>query len=151
MKKDSPKMRSIPLSRGLWAIVDEADYARVSRYLWYSHKAANGIYYAARSAVLPKKGTILLHRFIMNAPPGKLVDHRDGNGLNNTRENLRIATASENGRNSYRHRNGTALLGVTKHKSGKYQAQRWGKYIGSFDTKEEAHRAFLKYDKEHPL
>jgi len=77
----SEETRVIPLRCGLFAIVDAADYEWLSRYRWFLCGAG----YAARHA--PGK-TILMHREIMQAPAGMVVDHINGNRLDNRRCNL---------------------------------------------------------------
>ena len=98
---------------------------------------------------------LLLHRIIMARVIGRPlddfehVDHRDGNGLNNTRANLRIATHTQNMQNRKRHKNNkSGYKGVYRRRSGKWRAaiRVNGKYIslGSFDTPEEAYAAYCK-------
>jgi hypothetical protein len=89
----SEETRLIPLKYGLHVIVDAADYEWLSRYKWFLCGAG----YAARHA--PGK-TIFMHREIMQAPPGMVVDHINGNRMDNRRSNLRICTRPENLRNA---------------------------------------------------
>ena len=89
---------------------------------------------------------IYLHRIILNAPKNKQIDHRDGNGLNNTRENLRIVSHSENQRNKKSYKNNSSgYKGVDK------PGSRWRArvhhegneiHIGYHDTAEDAARAY---------
>jgi hypothetical protein len=89
-------IRHIPLTRGLWAVVDAADYQWLSRYRWCVKSGRSGKFYAGRS----EGGRfIMMHRQIMQPPPGMVVDHIDGNPLNNRRCNLRICTLAQNARN----------------------------------------------------
>ena len=87
-------MPYIQLSQGLSAFVDLQDYERVSQHKWSSH---NGLY-AYRSLPRNKQPQKhqLLHRFILDAPESHRVDHIDGNGLNNSRKNLRLCAHWEN-------------------------------------------------------
>ena len=83
--------------------------------------------------------------FIPNPENKHLVDHIDGNVMNNSVSNLRWATHIENGRNSKMSKNNTSgYKGVYKTPSGKYQAQimvnRKVICLGKFDTAEQAHR-----------
>jgi hypothetical protein len=88
--------------------------------------------------------------------PEGLIDHKDGNGLNNCIANLRIATHYQNMQNRRKsHKNSSSLMGVSE-KKGKYQSSimtnRKRLYIGFFDTPEEAHQAYLTKKRElHPF
>lgn len=100
----------------------------------------------------------MLHRFIINAPFGKFVDHIDGNGLNNQKTNLRLCTNSQNMMNQKMHKdNRSGYKGVRFHKSSKkWQARICINYkdifLGGFKTAILAHEAYkkavLKYHKE---
>lgn len=88
-------VRNILLSKGGAALVDEADWADVSQFDWNS----NGAGYAQRNTVLDgRRTTVFMHREIMGLKRGDglLVDHANGNRLDNRRENLRICTRSQN-------------------------------------------------------
>jgi hypothetical protein len=95
-----------------------------------------------------------MSRFILSAPDGKLVDHIDGNPLNNQNENLRLCTNAENCRNTKIYKNNTSgYKGVQSiGKQGKWFAiincNRKQKYIGTFETKEEAAMAYNEYAKK---
>jgi HNH endonuclease len=88
-------MKEIPLTQGKVALVDDVDYPAVSQFKWHAQRAPN-TFYALRK--LPKVGgksrRISLHRFLLGGV--RRIDHRDGDGLNNRRENLRPATTSQN-------------------------------------------------------
>jgi len=86
--------------------------------------------------------TILLHRLIMRAPTGSIVDHANGDKLDNRRENLRFCTHQQNMQNSkVRSHSATGVKGVQKHRN-KYRAKICmnGRQVllGSFDTVVEA-------------
>lgn len=93
--------KAIALTRGYSAVVDDADYARVSQYRWHVRIDKHGIY-AGRNRRQPNGtyATQRLHTFLTGWPR---VDHIDGDGLNNQRSNLRPATAAENNRNARKH------------------------------------------------
>ncbi len=69
------------------------------KYKWYLSKGKNTYYLHCRMQKNNIKYTILFHRVVTSASCDVVVDHKDGNGLNNKKDNLRIATVSENNRN----------------------------------------------------
>jgi hypothetical protein len=95
--------RSIQLTRGLVAIVDDDDFERISAVKWYA-SPHGGVFYAKRKASVDgdMRVTIPMHRVIMAAPPGTHVDHVNGDTLDNRRANLRICSARENHQNRRR-------------------------------------------------
>jgi hypothetical protein len=107
--------------------------------------------YCRRRIGVKKYKSVLLHREIMNAPKGIDVDHRFGNGLDNRKRHLRLATESQNSRNRRPSKNGSSkYLGVCWDK----QKSRWYaaichdykvKYIGRFDSEIDA---ALAYDEQ---
>lgn len=136
----------VPLTRGQVALVDEEDAPAVLAHKWYTRRVRHA-FYAARS--LPRVGGVRreqrLHTFLTGWP---LVDHVNGNGLDNRRANLRPATNAENMRNRRRYANNTSgFKGVTFDKAkGRWKAQirldGRRRYIGRYDTAEEAARAY---------
>jgi hypothetical protein len=144
-----PETKEIPLTQGKVAIVDASDYEWLSQWKWRASKEEYTFYAHGHRLVESGKYVLVqMHRLILNAPDDMLVDHRDGNGLNNTRNNLRIATSFQNMFNTgKRITNTSGYKGVTWHK----QCQRWqvqikfmGKthYLGLFAEVEEAARAY---------
>lgn len=139
-------MAKIPLSQGLFAIVDDEDFDRANKHKWAALKNEWTTYVAWKV----NGSTIYLHRFIMGLVHGdkRQVDHIDRNGLNCSRKNLRICSQSENQRNTARHRDGSSRFkGVSYDKPrNKWKAQICLDYknrlIGRFKTEEEAARAY---------
>lgn len=74
-------------------LVSDEDYEKLAGFKWHIDRG-----YAKRNTRLPsgKHGTQYMHREIMDPPPGMVVDHIDHDGLNNTRENLRVVTQQQN-------------------------------------------------------
>jgi hypothetical protein len=141
-------MKRIPLTQGKSAIIDNADFAVVSRFKWYALNV-KGIFYAVRNVRGERRGTVFMHRDIMRTPPGKETDHRNGDGLDNRRRNLKICTHAENGANRPRvNRNNTTGSRGVYRKADKWQAQimRNGKsiYLGLFSRKSDAVAAVKK-------
>jgi hypothetical protein len=138
-------IRFIPLTKGKIAIVDLEDYAWLNKYKWYA-TYSDGRYYAYRRF---NKKSMSMHRYIMNAPKDKVVDHKDGNGLNNRRSNLRICAIREN-----------VLNRRGRYKTSKYKGVHWNKkvskwvssitergkykFLGHFDNEVEAAKAYDK-------
>lgn len=91
-------MKQIELSGkngiGKFVLVDDENHDHLSKVKWCVHKSGSTFY--ARRVICPH---VRMHRLIMNAPNGMVVDHIDGNGLNNQKSNLRLATMSQNGAN----------------------------------------------------
>lgn len=101
-------MKKLPLTRGMFALVSDADYERVKKFKWCVSRRAGANYVFRR---------VYLHREILHAAPGVMVDHRDGDGLNNLRRNIRRCTSLQNSRNSRRRSDNTSgFKGVSWHK-----------------------------------
>lgn len=94
-------MKTITLSQGKVALVDDANFDLVIPFRWHAVKIKDA-YYARDN-----DGTYM-HRLIMGAGPGEEVDHRDGDGLNNQRFNLRRCTHLQNLRNTRIQTNGSS-------------------------------------------
>jgi hypothetical protein len=141
--------QTIPLTKGYVAIVDDEDYAAVSAFKWtalVAKRKARTVVYAYRrigwdNANRRWKGQILLHRFIMGEPAGLDVDHRDGDGCNCQKNNLRVATRSQNLANNRRTVSVLGFRGITTYR-GKIIAQMRGRHLGFFETAEAAARAY---------
>ena len=92
-------MKEIPLTRGYVALVGDCDFERVSfGRKWQAlvaHRTDDSVRVYAYRGVGQKKREYL-HRMILNAPPSKQVDHKDGDGLNNVRSNLRLGNNRQN-------------------------------------------------------
>lgn len=141
--------RELPLTRGLVALVDVADFEWLNQWKWYAQERTDGGFYGARN--IPRAGgksrKVSLHREILGLKRGdrSQVDHANLNPLDNRRSNLRIASPSQNSANRARAKSGL---------KGAYYAkdrQKWFSsitvnyrqmYLGSFDSEELAHAAY---------
>lgn len=160
-------MKEIKLTRGQVALVDDEDFEYLNQWKWQAmkwHKLDN--YYATRTVfekriidgeIWTKRKSIKMHRFIMKAKDDLLVDHKDGNGLNNQKSNLREATPSQNLQNR---RPYSTTLRKTKFKgiiqrglSGQWQShiKLNGKNIslGTYATEIEAAFVYNEAAKKH--
>lgn len=141
-------MRQIPLSQGLFATVDDEDYEMLMQGWGWSAQKDRHTYYAVRSLspINGKKRAEKMHRVILSAPKGVLVDHIDGNGLNNCRTNIRLVTVAQNNHRARLMSNNTSGYKGVVLCQGKWMArigfQRTRIQIGMFDTKEEAAKAY---------
>lgn len=92
----------IPLTGDVFAIIDECDYEKVVAHAWKPLKTRIGKFYVMRmKRENGRSETVYLHRFLMGLEKGNktCVDHVDGNGLNNSRSNIRLCNPSQNGAN----------------------------------------------------
>lgn len=141
----SDDVRYIPLTRGRHAIVDAADYPELSKHKWYTQCAGRGRHpYACRKA--KDRDLIYMHRQIMKPPPGKEVDHIDGNTLNNRRSNLRVCTRLQNAQNRRRYTPRRSRFTGVYPSGDKWAAEvthaRRVYYLGQFDDEIEAAKAW---------
>lgn len=128
----------IELTRGHIALIDAADVPLVQGRSWFASGKLPKIYAATRG---DNGMPLTLHRFLMNPQGGLFVDHINGDGMDNRRCNLRLATPQQNMANARRKVSKAGFHGVIKTKTGKFFA-----YVqinlGTFDTVEEAARAY---------
>jgi len=138
-------MKTIQLTKGKITLVDNDDYEYLNQFNWYAADGAN-TYYARRQIRIGgnKRITYHMHREILNVPDGLETDHRDGNGLNNQRYNLRICTHSQNSMNRiYGRKNRDGYRGIFWHDKSKLWVARITinkkyRYLGYYKRKEVA-------------
>lgn len=142
-------MKELRLSKDLVALVDDEDYDDLVQYNWYPL-----IGYCTYARAYINGETVMLHNYLVHPPDGLLVDHKDRDGLNCQKHNMRLATRAQNAANSPRIQSetGSGYRGVV------YNWNKWRArikvcgefiYLGSFVTKEEAARAYDTAARQH--
>lgn len=147
---DGQECLRVPLTKEQFAIVDKSDAMLISGINWYAFKWTYG-FYAARK-IRPQSGvcvTQFMHNLIVPCPIGFQPDHKNGNGLDNRRCNLRAATISEQRANSRKRINPTSSqnLGVhwlnrERRWRARIQYHRQDIVLGYFKTESEAVTAY---------
>jgi hypothetical protein len=140
---------SIPLTLGQKALIDAEDLPLVAPFQWFAKRCRN-TYYAARNLPRRDNGTrpqVKMHRAILGVSDDAVVDHRDGNGLDNRRQNLRHATHSQNAANARRRADNTSgHAGVSWSRTDGKWLVRLGNggrfYVGLFTDKKDAVAAY---------
>lgn len=143
-------MVTLSLPSGDVTQVSPEDYDRVNSQKWHRNGRTRGGPYVKAYRVGDKFG-VLLHRFILNVleSPEVLVDHIDGDGMNNQRSNLRLASAQQNARNKSTHSTSkltSIFKGVDRPAGGRWRARimnnRKYNHIGMYDREIEAALAY---------
>ena len=142
---------TIPLTQGKVALIDEEDLPKIQGRSWWAAQTAVKMYAATSVWVDGQSVTVYMHQLITGFPPGTLVDHRNGDGLDCRRENMRPATWSQNAMNRAK----TKRKCTSRFKGVHFRKERskspWqatirfdGKQrpIGCFETEEDAARAY---------
>ena len=140
----------IPLTKGYEAIIDADDLHLVEGWNW-SARVRPWTVYACRTAYKDgSKVDVKMHRVILDACDGEIVDHQNGDGRDNRRTNLRVATATQNAQNACKRKDNTSgFKGVGFNKA----IGKWASYInvdgkrlhlGYHPEPEQAHAAYLK-------
>lgn len=137
-------MKEIQLTQRKITLVDDQDYEKVSQYRWFAQRNYRTFYAARRSY---KGGPLLfVHQLIMGVDHRGLIDHKNGNGLDNRGENLRVCSSSQNKRNVH-HKWGKR----SKYKGVFPDGNKWWAYIdvnkkrlglGTYETEEIAARVY---------
>ena len=109
-------MKRVPLTKGKIALIDDEDFEIVSQLKWYANEVGNSTYALAFRG---GKG-VLMHRLLLGTPGKMKVDHKDGDGLNNQKSNIRLCTTSQNGMN----RRPSSIKG----KTSRFKGVTWEKY-----------------------
>lgn len=142
-------MKQIVLTRGKYTLVDDEDYEYLSQWKWHADKGTK-TFYARRNSLSAngKRHIIKMHHEIIGKPPkGFEVDHRNGNGLWNLKNNLRFVTHRQNGQNRKNEKSSSKFPGVCWDKN----RQKWmarietkgiTQYLGRFINEFEAFEVY---------
>jgi hypothetical protein len=123
--------------------VDDSDRVLVENYRWGAYAAGGKPKYAVSVSCRDTGAKkVVMHRLIMGAKPGEIVDHVDGNGLNNRRSNLRLCSLAENSRNKTKKWGKHKFKGVWQNPGGTWVAIIKGKRVGKYLTEREAALAY---------
>jgi hypothetical protein len=144
----SPETRvvpmEIPLTQGFVALVDPEDYDALSKCKWHAAKNGNTVY--AKRGLNSK--TIFMHRVVIECKTGDEIDHIDGNGLNNQKSNLRVASPRVNQQNQHAKKNNKFPC-VYKTKYGRFrvsiQIKGRSRNIGHFVNEIDAYNYYLAF------
>lgn len=145
--------KRLSLTQGKVALVDDEDYERLKQYSWRFQQVPGRRTGGYARASIKRNGrytTVLMHRLILDAPPNRQVDHINGNGLDNRKANLRLASASQQQQNRALGKNNTSgYKGVgwwPRQKRWHASIQYHGEtiHLGYFKTKRAAAQAYDK-------
>jgi hypothetical protein len=142
-------MKTIALTQGFVALVDDADYERVSAFKWSATKTPRNVYAVRKVRTSAGRTTSqLLHRFIEGVTNRKIqVDHKDHDGLNCQRHNLRPCVPGENNGNQRKTRGASKHKGVSRDTGrGLWRAyitiHNKSKFLGRFHDERDAALAY---------
>jgi len=147
---------TIDLGDGRVALVDEEDFEEIARHTWRPLWSGSAWYVARSAKTGGRWQNVFMHRVITHAPRGVQVDHRNGDGLDNRRENLRLASSQQNARNR-KHRSDSRLpfKGITFDPRSRFRPWRARITVAgantasrSFATAEEAAREYDRMARE---
>lgn len=133
----------ISLTQNKIALIDDEDLDLVSEYTWCAHKAKQTYY-----AYTPEG--LKMHRLIIDAPKEMQVDHKNGDGLDNRKENLRVCTNQQNSYNKRKVKGKSKYKGVSIYDKlkNKYRAKivvdNTTFHLGYFLFEEDAAKAYDK-------
>lgn len=138
----------IALKCGNTLVIDKDDWPLIKRYSWRSSlnkkKTSSNRYVRgyAHDPITGLRREIAIHRFLLKAPKETLVDHINGNGLDNRRSNLRLCSAEGNARNTRKlaDSRSSSYKGVHRRPNGRFHASildettRKSRHIGAYES-----------------
>ncbi len=136
------EITTVTLTQSKIATIDSRDYEMISRYKWHAEIKKHGVWYAASTIRRQdgKKRILYMHTLIMGDHPHYQMDHKDHDGLNNTRGNLRLCTWRQNQWNRIGHIKTSSRYKGVCWNSGrkKWQVAIAHKYIGLYEDEKTA-------------
>lgn len=154
--KDGVKIK-IPLTRGLYAVIDQIDFKSVSKYTWQACGARDGQIYAVAHVTsrdgIRRQKRITMHDLILKNSTLEKVDHRNHKTLDNTRKNIRKCTRAQNQQNRRKPKNSLHKYKGLSFQDNAWRAQiefnkKW-KYLGRFSTAVDAAQAYDEAAKKY--
>jgi len=141
------KIKQITLTQGKVALVDDDEYEYLAQWKWCAQKSGNR-FYAKRHDKDDNKVIVLMHVSLLGSKLGLEIDHINGNGLDNQRNNLRHVTHRQNQQNLHINKS-SKYPGVSWHKANnswvahiRYRKFRNDTHLGYFTTQELAYEAY---------
>ena len=143
-------MKEISLTQGYIALIDDEDYEIVAQYKWYPRKHGKTCYAITNiKNDFGKYKTVNLHHLIFGKKDGQIIDHINGDGLDNRKENLRFCSQSENCNNRHNTWGKSKYKGVHWHPINnkwvaRIQVKKKRLHLGCYVSEKEAALAYNK-------
>jgi len=146
VREVSTQHSAMRLTQGKWCLIDTASLPLVTGHIWHA-ELQHGTWYGATNLTMPDgtRRNVRMHELLLECPRGMMRDHRNGNGLDNRIENLRVTGPRGNAQNRHHRLAKTGRVGVCR-VGNRYASRAYinGRHVslGRFDTPEEAEAAY---------